>query len=546
MSLKGEKTSIDDTNIHKFVKYYITSKDKLPEFLKDKPIFTWDVSNVTNMKELFKNYHNFNESLEYWDVSKVEDMSSMFEGCAKFNQPLTYWNVSRVIDMSSMFEGCAMFNQPLNTNKTGKGMKCSYRLLSVTNPEMVKTMNKSTSRDQMYEDKDYWNVSNVENMSSMFKGCANFNGYLEHWDVSNVEDMSSMFEGCAKFNGNLEYWDVSNVEDMSSMFKGCANYNEPLNTKIGRGPNVIKPRTELMMRSDPMSSLMVQTMSREQVYEENGKIYWDVSNVKDMSSMFEGCAIFNQPLTNWNVSKVKNMSSMFEGCTNFNQPLTKWNMSSVKDMSNMFVKSGMDERNLSDIGYKNNVPSLQSMLKINIKKNNYGTPVKNAHKYVVEPFFGQNSSEKREKREKAEKKHSAFLEKAKKANIEIAEKERNVFLEKAKKVRNDFLKKQQNEGNNFLKKVENSKREYNEFYEKKRKEYEKAKKKEEATTKKRNRGKKIEPATTKQSKHTYFDDEGNPIPEKDASKKTNKKANKNVTIGGKKRSKKRRNKTCKR
>jgi surface protein len=494
------------------------------------------------MKELFKDYHNFNESLEYWDVSKVEDMSSMFEGCAKFNQPLTYWNVSRVIDMSSMFEGCAMFNQPLNTNKTGKGMKCSYRLLSVTNPEMVKTMNKSTSRDQMYEDKDYWNVSNVEDMSSMFKGCVKFTGYLEHWDVSNVENMSSMFEGCAKFNGNLEYWDVSNVEDMSSMFKGCANYNEPLNTKIGRGPNVIKPRIELMMKADPMSRLMVQTMPREQVYEENGKLYWDVSKVKDMSSMFEGCTHFNQPLTNWDVSKVKDMSSMFEGCTDFNQSLTSWNMPRVKDMSNMFLKSGMDERNLSDIGYKNNVPSLQAMLNINIKKNKYGTPVKNEHKYDVEPFLGKNSSEKREKAEKiekAEKKYNDLIEKAEKAekkrndliekaDIEKAEKERNVFLEKAKKIRSNLLKKQKKE-----------RYDYNEYYfTKKRKEYD-AKV---ASAKKRKRGKKIEsattkkiePATTKKNKDTYFDDEGNSIPEKDA--------NRRVTIGGKKR----RNQTCKR
>jgi surface protein len=347
------------------------------------------------MKELFKDYHNFNESLEFWDVSKVKDMSSMFEGCTHFNQPLTNWNVSRVKDMSNMFKGCTHFNHPLNT-ETVKALMPNYKLTAKTDPAMFSAMEKSEV--QMYED--------------------------------------------------IKYWDVSKVKDMSNMFEGCTHFNQPLTN-------------------------------------------WNVFRVQDMSSMFKDCRHFNEPLTNWNVSRVEDMSSMFDGCTDFNQPLTSWNMSRVKDMSNMFVESGMNKKNLSDIGY-NNVGNLQALLKRNIKKNKYGTPVKNAHKHIVKPFIEQKYS-------------SSTTE-------------------------------------NAIEDIEKAKNDYNEFYEKKRKEYKEAKKKEEVTTKKRNRGKKIEPATTKQSKHTYFDDEGNPIPEKDASKKANKKANKNVTIGGKKR----RNKTCKR
>ena len=49
--------------------------------------------------------------------------------------------------------------------------------------------------------------------------------------------------------------------------------------------------------------------------------HWDVSNVTDMSSLFQNATSFNQPLNNWNVSNVKNMGFMFGVAESFNQPL---------------------------------------------------------------------------------------------------------------------------------------------------------------------------------------------------------------------------------
>ena len=43
-------------------------------------ISTWDVSRVTDMRELFKDHSSFNQSLDGWDVSSVTDMSYMFYG----------------------------------------------------------------------------------------------------------------------------------------------------------------------------------------------------------------------------------------------------------------------------------------------------------------------------------------------------------------------------------------------------------------------------------------------------------------------------------
>ena len=48
---------------------------------------------------------------------------------------------------------------------------------------------------------------------------------------------------------------------------------------------------------------------------------WDVSNVKDMHNMFEGCENFNCDLSNWDVSNVITIGWMFKGCTSLkNKP----------------------------------------------------------------------------------------------------------------------------------------------------------------------------------------------------------------------------------
>ena len=68
----------------------------------------------------------------------------------------------------------------------------------------------------------------------------------------------------------------------------------------------------------------------------NGVEKWNVSNVVDMSSMFDGAKKFNQPLISWNTSNVKNMKYMFYEAISFNQPLNSWDTSNVEHMEYMF------------------------------------------------------------------------------------------------------------------------------------------------------------------------------------------------------------------
>ncbi len=267
---------INNQNIRQYVNTYLTNKNSLPQNMRTIAIGNWDVSNVTDMSELFMPKENdsndlkrskkrFNESLNGWNVSNVVNMKQMFSGCTSYNNgaklpsfitdyrrlnvnlldynPLR-WDVSNVKNMEEMFGACASFNQPL-LNNDGSG---------------------------------HWDVSQVENMKRMFWGCDTFNQPL-HWDVSNVTNMSELFNACKKFNSDLRNannngpWNVSKVTDMAWMFAWCEQFNKPLE--------------------------------------------WDVSKVTDMECMFLGCGRFNQQLK-WDVSNVKNMKEMFNVCYNFN------------------------------------------------------------------------------------------------------------------------------------------------------------------------------------------------------------------------------------
>uniref|UniRef100_A0A6C0HPG0 BspA family leucine-rich repeat surface protein n=1 Tax=viral metagenome TaxID=1070528 RepID=A0A6C0HPG0_9ZZZZ len=176
---------ITNGNIHRLVKEYLTNAiSGLPN------ISGWDVSNVTNMQNLFEGYEYFDKNLGSWDVSNVENMYGMFAECTNYTgDGLDAWGkkVGKVTDMTYMFSESV--NLIVNLGS--------------------------------------WDVSNVENMYGMFYQCTNFTGDgLDAWGkkVVKVTDMSYMFKECENLIVNLGSWDVSNVENMYGMFRKCTNF----------------------------------------------------------------------------------------------------------------------------------------------------------------------------------------------------------------------------------------------------------------------------------------------------------------------------------
>ena len=165
---------------------------------------------------------------------------------------------------------------------------------------------------------EYWDTSNVTNMSSMFKFACDFNQPIGIWDVSKVTDLSSMFLGAKSFNQSLENWDVRNVTTMESMFNGADSFNQ----LIGNWNT---------SKVTDMSSMFFNAKSFNQPIGN-----WDTSNVINMRSMFQGARSFNQPIEQWNISNVTDLSKMFEEAVSFNQPITNWDLANATSIAQMF------------------------------------------------------------------------------------------------------------------------------------------------------------------------------------------------------------------
>lgn len=248
---------------------------------------TPDLSNCTDMSQMFEGASSFDGDIGSWDVSTITDMYALFKDADVFNQDIGNWNVSNVTDMAEMFNGDLLFNQDI----TG------WDVSSVTN---MKSMFSSTYN--FNQNIDVWNVSNVESMSNMFEGAQDFNQDLNNWDVSKVTSMLDMFRLASEFNGQVSDWDVSSVDNMSGMFESASAFNQDIGN-------------------------------------------WNVSNVTNMSTMFDVAPVFNQDLSNWDVSNVTDMSGMFRSTDAFDQNIGSWDVSNVTSMNYMFQSAGVSNCN---------------------------------------------------------------------------------------------------------------------------------------------------------------------------------------------------------
>ena len=170
-------------------------------------ISTWDVRQVTDMNQAFKDKTSFNGDLSGWDVSNVTNMKEMFVN-TPFNQDIGSWDVSNVNDMSYMF-----YDTDFNKDIGG---------WNVANVETMEGM--------FYLSQDFnknigsWDVSSVENTYRMFYRAYDFNQDISGWNTSNVWRMRNMFDTATSFNQNLSSWNVGNVTDCANFDNGASSY----------------------------------------------------------------------------------------------------------------------------------------------------------------------------------------------------------------------------------------------------------------------------------------------------------------------------------
>ena len=177
-----------------FGQYVFNTKDELfsaiDEYISNKTsaisvygdINTWDVTNITDMSNLFYMKGSFNENIADWDTSNVTRMANMFMFCYSFNQNIGNWDTSNVTDMSNLFRMSTSFNQDIGS----------------------------------------WNTSNVTKMNAMFYFAIPFNQDISNWCVTNITSEPSNFSGnSALSQSNKPIWGTcptASVNDQNQLF----------------------------------------------------------------------------------------------------------------------------------------------------------------------------------------------------------------------------------------------------------------------------------------------------------------------------------------
>jgi surface protein len=208
------------------------SRNDAPNNIFNQPIGNWNVSQVTNMGEMFIYNSQFNQDISSWntqnvvkmnsmfgatnnfnngevgntganpltlDTSNVDDMSNMFGNSRSFNQDIGSWNVSNVTDFSSMF-GCNF----TGTHSFNNGGTSSINNWSINTTSPV-------NMSAMF----YCNIGNIQQHS--------FNQPIGNWNVSQVTNMYRMFDDCDSFDQNIGSWDVRNCIDFRLFMNGKTN-----------------------------------------------------------------------------------------------------------------------------------------------------------------------------------------------------------------------------------------------------------------------------------------------------------------------------------
>jgi len=365
-----------------------------PSWTTEEPPLNWDMSNVTNMQNMFLGCANFNADVSSWDVSNVPNMANVFfstfsgtpagqfnngfpsgatgatrdgvwvdnvmpwntSNCTNFyrmflnqdgfNSDISSWDVSNVINLSAMFYGTA-FNQNISSWDVSSSVYLSDMFRAI--PSFNCGLASGVTHSRMYN----WNTSSNTTMQSMFNGASSFNGDISQWNTSNVTNMAFCFANGTDFTcGGATgiSWDTSNVTTMQQMFQYQNSFNCDIRTwNVG---NVNSFGT--FMVAFGTVPIFNNGFSSGTSYTWN----WNTSSVTNFANMFRNCSSMNGDIGGWDVSSGTSFYRMFINCTSFDQDISDWTIST--SLTSMFQM--LDNTNLSVENYSRFLVSLANQV----------------------------------------------------------------------------------------------------------------------------------------------------------------------------------------
>jgi surface protein len=289
----------------------------------------WDVSLVTDMKDLFKGKGNFDQPLGNWEVSQVTTMEAMFH-TSGFNQDIDSWDVSAVTSMGEMFTSAMNFNTYIGSWNTGA----------------VTKMNEMFASGFFNQDIGRWNVAAVTDMSAMFASDTSFNQNLGQWNVAAVTTMNDMFNLAVSFDEDITQWTMNaGTVLVTDMFDGATRFlNQYTNTGGG------------VANDGPPTAWQVNTVT---AFADRAALLAAVNSCLGVDSTGATCcsrstgsancgAAGTTDMSRWNVALVTDFDELFNGKVDFNQDIGNWDVSAVTSMQLVFFDARSFNKDIGD------------------------------------------------------------------------------------------------------------------------------------------------------------------------------------------------------
>lgn len=359
-----------------------------------------DVSDTTNMANMFSGVNYGALDLSMWNTSKIENISAMFSWSNFDSLNLKGFNTDRVTNMNNIFSGVSInqdkldlssfntsrvtdMNSMFDSAKVATIDLSSFDTSNVT--DMMNMFQHSTATEVKGLNK--FNTSKVIYMTRMFYGSSVVDLDLSSFDTSNVIDMSYMFWQSKAKTIDVSSFDTSKVSSFSSMFDTIdLDYLNINNFNLQSADNLTTLFANSKIKKLDISSLdtsnikyMISMFYRSKI-DNLDLSKFDTSNVVDMTSMFADSDIKNLNVSNFNTSKLIRASSMFSGVTMDTLDLTSFDTTNLRKYSYMFADANIKKLDFSTIyinyGDKKNTFDFSGMFQ------NYGNKVTNPEIYL--------------------------------------------------------------------------------------------------------------------------------------------------------------------
>ncbi|MEG0366346.1 MAG: BspA family leucine-rich repeat surface protein, partial [Coprobacillus sp.] len=293
--------------------------------LREADLTGLEISNILNIGGLFSGSDRLEKiNVSGWNVSHIKSFNGVFmETSALKTIDLSTWKTTSLESTKNMFHKSGLRTVNLNTMDTSKVKDFSSMF---SNMDYVSEF-----------EIDQWDTSSGENFSAMFSYDERLHDLdLSTFDTSKAINMSSMFYN-TKFlrNLNLTNWDTSNVKDFSYMFSGKTNIPK---LDVGHLNTSSAITTEGMFSNVDISYYLPTGGNKILGTLDISK--YDMSNVQNMSYMFDDSTMDALDVSKWNISKVENMEWSFSNMVNLKQLETsKWDIAKVENMGYMLFNT---------------------------------------------------------------------------------------------------------------------------------------------------------------------------------------------------------------